>query len=131
MFNTIKETLFVCHDNTCWLLPNFYWIEIWRYVDVSTVDAETSKLINERITRTGASFLEVLLFFRWIMSRLIKDWWFWFFKGKNVIILHSRNINKKRMRIFSHDYTILIGSSFWLQEASRGWAIDISYGRWV
>ncbi|CAO2840215.1 unnamed protein product [Amaranthus hypochondriacus] len=28
------------------------------YVDVSTVDAETSKLINERITGTGASFLE-------------------------------------------------------------------------
>ncbi|KAL2899600.1 Glyoxylate/succinic semialdehyde reductase 2 chloroplastic [Bienertia sinuspersici] len=33
------------------------------YVDVSTVDDGTSKLICERIKATGASFLEVLLFF--------------------------------------------------------------------
>lgn len=29
-----------------------------NYVDVSTVDGVTSKLIGERITSTGASFLE-------------------------------------------------------------------------
>jgi len=30
------------------------------YVDVSTIDGATSKLIGERITSTGASFLEVV-----------------------------------------------------------------------
>lgn len=32
-----------------------------RYVDVSTVDAATSKLIGGHIKATGASFLEVKL----------------------------------------------------------------------
>lgn len=32
-----------------------------RYVDVSTVDAATSKLISGHIKATGASFLEVKL----------------------------------------------------------------------
>lgn len=32
---------------------------IERYVDVSTVDGATSKLINGHVKATGASFLEV------------------------------------------------------------------------
>lgn len=34
-------------------------MSIDRYVDVSTVDGDTSKLINGHIKATGASFLEV------------------------------------------------------------------------
>jgi len=37
-------------------------IYIFRYVDVSTVDVDTSKLINGHIKSTGALFLEVSLF---------------------------------------------------------------------
>lgn len=36
-----------------------YPIATGRYVDVSTVDATTSKLISARIKDTGALFLEV------------------------------------------------------------------------
>lgn len=34
-----------------------------RYVDVSTVDGATSKLICESVKKTGASFLEVNIFY--------------------------------------------------------------------
>lgn len=37
-------------------------MNICRYVDVSTVDVETSKLINGRIKATGALFLEASYF---------------------------------------------------------------------
>jgi hypothetical protein len=38
-------------------------IGIGRYVDVSTVDGATAKLISGHVTATGASYLEVKLFF--------------------------------------------------------------------
>jgi hypothetical protein len=41
-------------------LPLIFLPVTCSYVDVSTVDGATSKLIGERITSTGASFLEVV-----------------------------------------------------------------------
>lgn len=35
------------------------WVGAYRYVDVSTVDGPTSKLISNHIRATGALFLEV------------------------------------------------------------------------
>lgn len=40
-----------------------YLLDMFRYVDVSTVDGETSKFINGQIKATGALFLEVIYSF--------------------------------------------------------------------
>lgn len=45
-------------------------MDIYRYVDVSTVDGATSKLISGHIKSTGASFLEasflLVLFLKYV-----------------------------------------------------------------
>jgi len=45
-----------------------------RYVDVSTVDVTTSKLISEHIKASGASFLEVLFLFFFSVNTMETYW---------------------------------------------------------
>lgn len=49
---------FVNHIN----LSTLFNMNFGRYVDISTVDGATSKLINKHIKAAGASFLEVTKF---------------------------------------------------------------------
>lgn len=63
----ISSNIFFLSWSTAFMLLS---MDIYRYVDVSTVDGTTSKLISGHIKSTGASFLEasclLVLFLKYV-----------------------------------------------------------------
>ena len=95
-----------------------------RYVDVSTVDDATSKLIGKHITSTGASFLEVVF-------GPCRCLYFFFIK---LLIFLSECVTSNVISVlillvmYSLDH-FSVGSSFRLKKASGRWTADLSNRR--
>lgn len=106
------------------------WVGTRRYVDVSTVDGPTSKLICKRIRATGAMFLEV----RWIIKKLSLFFSLYHCKRLchfshelcNMIVICQRIFN-----YIANGSAFLIGSSFRLQKACRRRTAHISHCRYI
>lgn len=94
-------------------------IDNHRYVDVSTVDGATAKLINNHIKDTGALFLEVRYFgFYFLFGN-------YYLQCILSVPCHCTCVSVYFNLIANYN-AFLIGSSFRLQKACRRWAADFS-----
>lgn len=106
------------------------WVGIHRYVDVSTVDGPTAKLISKRIRATGAMFLEV----RWIIKNSLSFSPFTIVRDFHIFPMNFATWLLYVKRIFNYianGSAVLIGSSFRLQKACRRRTAHISHCRYI